>query len=154
MNKNLLLNILKIVLGVLGVLFVLLAVVKLPADLKSLTLEDQEAAMNNSQLGLMTNFTIFLVLLGAILILGFFFYELVTNPKKTWKAVIGYILSGVAFLIFYAAAKGTVTPVAIKDGISHATLKATEAGLYLTIVMVVIGFILMLVAPLFRYLKK
>lgn len=148
------LNILKIALGVLGALFVLLAVAKLPADLKSLTVEEQDAAMNNGQLGLMTNFTLFLVLLGAILIVGFFLFGLINDPKKTVKAVIGYLAAGVGFLIFYAAAKGTVTPMAEKFGIEQSTLKATEAGLYLTIFMVIVGFALMLVGPLFRYIKK
>jgi hypothetical protein len=153
-KKTMFLNILKVVLGVLGVLFVLLAVVDLPADLKSLTVEDQEAALNNSKLGLMTSFTLFIVILGAILIVGFFLFGLITDTKKTLRAVLGYALAGLAFLIFYAIAKGSVTPVAVKDGISSSTLKATEAGLYLTIFMVVIGFVLMLVGPLFRYIKK
>jgi hypothetical protein len=153
-NKSMTLNILKIVLSVLGALFVVLAVVELPADLKSLTVEDQEAAMNNGKLGLMTTFTLFIVILGAILILGFFLVGLITDTKKTLKAVLGYALAGVAFLLFYAMAKGTVTPVAVKDGIAASTLKATEAGLYLTIFMVIVGFALMLVGPLFRYIKK
>jgi hypothetical protein len=154
MNKNLMLNILKIALGVLGALFVLLAVVKLPADLKSLTVEEQQAALNNPQLSLVTNFTLFLVLLGAILIVVFFLFGLISDPKKTIRSVIGYLVAGVAFLIFYAAAKGTVTPMAEKFGIEQSTLKATEAGLYLTIFMVIVGFALMLVGPLFRYIKK
>jgi hypothetical protein len=154
MNKDTMLNVLKIAIGILGALFVVLAIANLPGDLKSLTVEEQNAAMNNSQLGLMTNFTLFVVLFGAILIVGFFAYGLINDPKKTVKAVAGYLAAGLAFLIFYAVAKGTVTPVAVKDGITSSTLKATEAGLYLTIFMVIVGFALMLVGPLFRYIKK
>jgi len=153
-TKTMILNILKITLSVLGALFVVLAVIDLPADLKSLTVEDQEAAMANTKLGMMTSFTLFIVILGAILILAFFLFGLITDTKKTLKAVLGYALAGVAFLLFYLMAKGTVTPVAVKDGIAASTLKATEAGLYLTIFMVIVGFALMLVGPLFRYIKK
>ena len=154
MNKDMMLNILKIAIGILGALYVVLAIANLPGDLKSLTVEEQDAAMNNSQLGLMTNFTVFVVLFGAILIVGFFVYGLISDTKKTIKAVSGYLAAGLAFLIFYAVAKGTSTPVAVKDGISTSTLKATEAGLYLTIFMVIVGFALMLIGPLFRYIKK
>lgn len=154
MNKNMMLNILKIAIGILGALFVVLAIANLPGDLKSLTVEEQDAAMNNSQLGLMTNFTLFVVLFGAILIVGFFVYGLINDTKKTVKAVSGYLASGLAFLIFYALAKGTATPISVKDGVTNSTLKAAEAGLYLTIFMVIVGFALMLVGPLFRYIKK
>jgi len=154
LNKNLILNILKIAIGVLGALFVILAVVNLPGDIKNVTVSERTAIMNNSQLGLMTNFTIFVIFLGALMIVGFFLYGLVTDTKKTLKSVIGYLLSGVVFFIMYALAKGTTTPAALKHGVETSALKATEAGLYLTIVMVAIGFILMLVGPLFRYLKK
>jgi hypothetical protein len=154
MNKDMMLNILKIAIGILGALFVVLAIANLPGDLKSLTVEEQTAAMNNSQLRLMTNFTMFVVLFGAVLIVGFFAYGLISDPKKTVKGVAGYLAAGLAFLIFYAVAKGTTTPISVKDGISISTLKATEAGLYLTIFMVIVGFALMLVGPLFRYIKK
>lgn len=153
-NKTTILNILKVVLGVLGALFVVLAVLSLPADLKSQTVEAQQAAMQNGKLGLMTGFTIFIVILGAVLILGFFLFGLITDTKKTLRAVLGYAIAGVAFLLFYLVAKGTMTPIAFKDGVSTSTLKATEAGLYLTIFMVAVGFILMLVGPLFKYIKK
>ncbi len=148
------LNVLKIALGVLGSLFVLLAVMELPGDMKGLTLEEQQATYANSKLGLMTNFVMFVVILGAILVVAFFLYGLVTDTKKTLKAVIGYLLAGLGFLVFYAIAKGAITPAAVKHDVDVSTLKMTEAGLYLTIFMVIAGFALMLVGPLFRYLKK
>lgn len=154
MNKDLMLNVLKIALGLLGALFVLLAVFELPGDMKSLTLEEQAATYENTKLGLMTNFVIFIVILGAILVVGFFLYGLVTDTKKTIKAVIGYLLAGLGFVVFYAVAKGTITPAAVKHGVEASTIKTTEAGLYLTLFMVVVGFALMLVGPLFRYIKK
>jgi cytochrome bd-type quinol oxidase subunit 2 len=154
MNKSNILNIDKIAIALLGSIFVLLAVVDLPADLKGLTVEDKDAVMANSKLALMTNFTLFTVVLGAILVVGFFAYGLVTDTKKTVRAVIGYLLAGLAFLLFYALAKGTPTTFSVDHDIAKSTLKATEAGMYLTIFMVVIGFILMLVGPLFRYIKK
>lgn len=154
MNKDLMLNVLKIALGLLGALFVLLAVFELPGDMKSLTLEEQAATYENTKLGLMTNFVIFIVILGAILVVGFFLYGLVTDTKKTIKAVIGYLLAGLGFVVFYAVAKGTITPAAVKHGVEASTIKITEAGLYLTLFMVVVGFALMLVGPLFRYIKK
>ncbi len=153
-NKSMILNILKIVFGVLGALFVLLAVVELPADIKALTLDEKTAAFENPKLGLMMGYTMFIVILGAVLIVGFFLFGMITDTKKTLKAVLGYALAGLAFLLFYLFAKGSLTPVAIKEGIATSTLKATEAGLYLTFFMVIVGFALMLVGPLFRHIKK
>lgn len=148
------LNILKIALGVLGALFVVLAVAELPSDFKALTVEERDATIINPKLVMMTNFTLFVILLGLILIVGFFLFGMVTNPKKTIKSVLGYLASGLAFFVFYAMAKGTPTEASEKFDIAQSTIKATEAGLYLTIVMVVIGFALMLLGPLFRYIKK
>jgi len=153
-KKSTLLNVLKIILAVVGAFFVVLAMFNLPADLKSLTLEDQNGAMNSGYLNLMTNFTIFIVILGAVLILAFFAYGLITDTKKSLKSVLGYALSGVGFLLFYVIAKGTATPFSQKEGIATSTLKATEAGIYLTIAMVLVGFFLMLVGGLFKYIKK
>lgn len=153
-NKSMILNILKIVFGVLGALFVLLAVFDLPADIKALTLDEKTQAFENPKLGLMMGYTMFIVILGAVLIVGFFLFGMITDTKKTLRAVLGYALAGLAFLLFYLFAKGSLTPVAIKDGISTSTLKATEAGLYLTFFMVIVGFALMLVGPLFRHIKK
>lgn len=153
-NKSMILNILKIVFGVLGALFVLLAVFDLPADIKALTLDEKTQAFENPKLGLMMGYTMFIVILGAVLIVGFFLFGMITDTKKTLRAVLGYALAGLAFLLFYLFAKGSLTPVAIKDGIATSTLKATEAGLYLTFFMVIVGFALMLVGPLFRHIKK
>jgi hypothetical protein len=76
-KKSMFLNILKIVLGVLGSLFVLLALFALPGDIKDLNLEEKTAAINNSKFGLMMGFTIFIVILGAVLVVGFFFFGLI-----------------------------------------------------------------------------
>jgi hypothetical protein len=153
-KKSMLLNVLKIVLGVLGALFVLLAVFALPGDVKELNLEEKTAALNNSKFGLMMGFTIFIVILGAVLIVGFFLFGLITDTKKTLKAVLSYAISGFAFLVLYVFAKGSLTQVAVKEGISTSTLKATEAGLYLTFFMVIVGFLLMLIGPFFKHIKK
>lgn len=153
-KKSMFLNILKIVLGVLGALFVLLAIFALPGDVKELNLEEKTAAINNSKFGLMMGFTIFIVILGAVLVVGFFLFGLITDTKKTLKAVLSYAISGLAFLILYVIAKGSVTQFSIEEGISTSTLKATEAGLYLTFVMVIVGFLLMLVGPFFKHIKK
>jgi hypothetical protein len=42
----------------------------------------------------------------------------------------------------------------MKDGIEEGTIKASEAGLYLAIFSIAVGFVAMLVSPLFRYLKN
>ena len=148
------LNILKLTLGILGSLFVLLAVLELPAELKGLTVEERDATLSNAKLGLMTNFTIFIVILGSLLIAAFFVFDLITNPKKSLKAVLGYALAALAFGIMYAMAGGSATPMSDALGIDQSTIKATEAGLYLTIFMVIIGFALILVGPLFKNFKK
>jgi hypothetical protein len=155
-KKMLLLNVIKIVLAVVGLILVFATIYALGGMgvFKDMTLDEKNTVLNNTNLGLMTTFVILIVLIGAALIVGFFVFSLALDPKKALKSVAGYLLATVAFFVFYLIAKGTMIQAAYDKGIEQSTVKATEAGIYLTIAMVVVGFVLMLFGGLFKYIKK
>jgi hypothetical protein len=155
-KKLMMLNIIKIVLAVIGLILVALTIKEFSgiADIKDMTLDQKDAVIAKPILAGMTMFVLAVILLGAILIVAFFIFSVALDPKKALKSVAGYLLAGLAFLVFYFAVKGTMTPVAIEKGIETSTVKATEAGIYLTIAMVFVGFFLMLFGGLFKYIKK
>lgn len=155
-KKMLMLNGIKIVLSVVGLILVFATMYALNGMgvFKDMTYDEKNAVLNNNNLGMMTSFVMLVVLLGAMLIVGFFIFSLMLDPKKAIKSVVGYLLAGVAFFIFYLIAKGTMIQVAFDKGIEQSTVKATEAGIYLTIAMVVVGFVLILFGGLFKYIKK
>jgi hypothetical protein len=154
--KLMILNIVKIFLAIVGLILVVWTISSLSgtADFKDMSMAEKKELMNNSALSAMTQFVMWIVIIGAKLILLFFLFSIKLNPVSALKSVAGIILSAIAFLIFYLAAKGTMISVAVEKDIEQSVVKATEAGLYLTIFMVVVGFILMLFGGLFKYIKK
>lgn len=155
-KKMLMLNGIKIILSVVGLILVFATMYALNGMgvFKDMTYDEKNVVLNNNNLGMMTSFVMLVVLLGAMLIVGFFIFSLALDPKKAIKSVVGYLLAGAAFFIFYLAAKGTMIQVATEKGIEQSTVKATEAGIYLTIAMVLVGFVLILFGGLFKYIKK
>lgn len=148
------LNVVKFVLAILGIVLVAWVIGSDPGSVSELTVEEKEAFIAGGSMSGSMNYALGIILVGIILIVGFFIYSLMLDTKKALKSVLGYAFAGVAFLIFYMFAGGEMTPVAMKDGIEEGTIKASEAGLYLAIFSIAVGFVAMLVSPLFRYLKN
>jgi len=148
------LNIVKFVLGILGVVLVAWVIGSDPGSFNDLTMEQKEEFLNGGPMSGSMNYALGIILAGVILILGFFVYSLMLDAKKALKSVIGYAAAALLFFVFFGIAGGEMTPVALKDGIDESTIKASEAGLYLAIFAIAVGFVAMLVSPLFRYLKN
>ena len=148
------LNIVKFVLAILGVVLVAWVIGSDPGAFNDLTMEQKEEFLNGAPMSGSINYALAIILIGVALILGFFVYSLMLDAKKAIKSVIGYVAAAILFFIFYAVAGGEMTPVAMKDGIDVSTIKASEAGLYLGILAIALGFLAMLISPLFRYLKN
>jgi hypothetical protein len=148
------LNVVKFVLAILGIVLVAWVIGSDPGAVSELTVEEKEAFIASGSMSGSMNYALGIIVVGIVLIVGFFVYNLMLDTKKALKSVLGYAFAGVAFLIFYMFAGGEMTPVAMKDGIEEGTIKASEAGLYLAIFSIAVGFVAMLVSPLFRYLKN
>ena len=148
------LNIIKFVLAILGVILVAWVIGSDPGSISELTVEEKEAFIASGSMSGSMNYALGVILIGILLIVAFFVYSMMLDAKKALKSVIGYAIAGVAFLVFYMFAGGEMTPVAMKDGVDVGTIKASEAGLYLAIFAICIGFLAMLISPLFRYLKN
>jgi hypothetical protein len=148
------LNIVKFVLAILGVILVAWVIGSDPGAFNDLTMEQKEEFLNGAPMSGSMNYALGIIAAGILLILGFFVYSLVLDTKKALKSVIGYAAAALLFFVFYGIVGGEMTPVAMKDGVEASTVKASEAGIYLAIFAIAVGFVAMLVSPLFRYLKN
>ncbi len=116
--------------------------------------EDVEAFRDGSRLGFASIFTGFIVFLGIGLILLFFIVQLISNPKKTIISILGLIAALVIYLIFWAAGTSdTNETLQLRTPVDQSTITATTAGLWTTIVAVVVG-LLAVVAGFFTRLIR
>jgi hypothetical protein len=148
------LNVIKFVLAILGVVLVAWVIGSDPGSISELSLEEKEAFIASSPMSGSMNYAIGIIIVGVVLIIGFFIYNVFLDAKKAIKPVIGYIIALIAFFVFFMFAGGEMTPIAEKNGVDVSTIKMSEAGLYLAIFAILLGFIAMLISPLFRYLKN
>lgn len=148
------LNIVKFALALLGVVLVGWVIASDPGSVSELTVDQKEAFIDSASMSGSMNYALGVIVIGVILILGFFVYNLILDPRKALKSVIGYAIAAVVFFIFYMFVGGASTPTSEKFGVDVGTIKASEAGLYVALFAIAIGFLAMLVSPLFRYLKN
>jgi len=148
------LNIIKFVLAILGVVLVGWVIKSDPGSVSELTVDEKEAFIASGSMSGSMNYALGVILVGIILILGFFVYNLILDTKKALKSVVGYAIAAIAFFVIYMFVGGESTPTSEKFGVDVGTIKASEAGLYLALIAIALGFIAMLVSPLFRYLKN
>jgi hypothetical protein len=101
-------------------------------------LPEAERTSADGKIGMALMFTIIIVAIAGVAILGFFLYSLATNFKKSSKLLLGILGFAVVFAICYFAAGDAITPkMQEADGeITASTAKWIEAGLYLTVVLI------------------
>jgi hypothetical protein len=136
-NLNLYMNILKVALVAVGVISCLLLFngPDINGDPK-----DVEAFRDGGRLGFASIFTGFVVFLGVGLILLFFVVQLISNPKKTVLSILGLIAVLVIYLVFLAVGTSdTNETLQLRQPVEQGTITATSAGLWTTIVAVVVG---------------
>lgn len=144
-------NILKVVLVAIGVVSCLLLFggPDITGDPKEV-----EAFRDGGRLGFASIFTGFIVFLGVGLILLFFVVQLISNPKKTVLSIVGIIAALAIYLIFLAVGtEDTNETLQLRHPVDQGTITATTAGLWTTIVAVVVG-VLAIVAGFFTRLIK
>ena len=150
-NLSLYMNILKVVLVAIGVISCLLLFggPDITADPK-----DVEDFRDGGRLGFASIFTGFIVFLGVGLILLFFVVQLISNPKKTVLSIVGIIAALAIYLIFWAAGTNdTNETLQLRHPVDQSTITATTAGLWTTIVAVVVGVLAIIAGFFTRSIK-
>lgn len=132
-------NILKVVLVAIGVVSCLLLFngPDINGDPKEV-----EDFRDGARLGFASVFTGFIVFLGIGLILFFFVVQLISNPKKTILSILGLIAALVIYLVFWAAGTSdTNETLQLRHPVDQATITATSAGLWTTLVALAVGLL-------------
>lgn len=151
MNSNklgLLLNVIKFGLAGLGVI---LAAFLFMGPNAETTMEVQTEFREGSTMNAAIYYFIAILLAGAGLVLLFFLFNLISQPKKTVMSIIGIIVALVIYLIFsMMGSADTNESLALRDPVEQGTINSTTAGIF------TVGFILVVavIVTLWGTVKK
>jgi len=151
---NLYMSILKIGLVAIGVIASLFLFGG--ADMNS-TLQDQESFREGASLGFTISFTGFLIFASVGLILLFFVFQLISNPKKTIMSIIGIVAALVLYLILWmAGTSDTNESLRLLEDVQveQSTINSTTAGLYVVLTLIVVALLAAVLAPVMGRLRK
>jgi len=104
-------------------------------------------------------FTIGLLIFAMAVVIGFFAWSLILQPKKTIISIIGLVVCFIVYVVFMGiGTTDTVQTLALKgDKISQGVVDTTSAGIYTIAFCLVVGFIVIIIGPLlgrYRSYKK
>lgn len=149
---NLVMNIVKMGLAVIGIL--LCAFLFRGPNMEN-TLEAQEAFRDGTEMGLAISFTGFIFFAGIGLIVLFFVFQLITNPKKTIMSIIGILVALIIYLVVSMfGTTDTNETLALRDQVSLDTIASTTTGIYTVIIGVILAFLAVLIGPFIGRYRK
>jgi hypothetical protein len=100
-------------------------------------------------------FLLFIIIIGVLIILGFFAFQLIISPKKTILSIIGIVVSLFVYLIFFIlGTTDTSDTLALRNPVSDGIVLTTTAGLYTIGVGLLVGVILIIAGPFMGRLRK
>ena len=151
-NLNLLLRIFHYTLIIVGVgLSLLLFSGPAVTDSKEVLEKFRESTEMNAAI----YFLLFIIILGILIILGFFVMQLIISPKRTILSIIGIVVSLVIYLIFFIlGTKDTTDTLALRNPVSDGVVLTTTAGLYTIGVSLIVGLIVIIAGPFMGRLRK
>jgi hypothetical protein len=121
------------------------------ADGKAAVAEYRESG----ELGFVINYTIGLICLGILVIIGFFAYSLVIQPKKTIFSIFGLIVSMlVFFLIFAIGTSDSQESLALRMQTGQSSINLASAGIYTIGLCLLVGFFAIILGPLMGRYRK
>lgn len=148
----LLLNILKFVLGGIGVLACILVVNGPNTNAGSQVVEEFRESFEMSFTML---YTIIIILASVAIILFFFAFHFVLQPKKTAISIMGILLSFVTYVFFYLiGTSDTSSSLQLKNEVTNGVVVATTAGIYTTFVAVIVAMLAIFLLPIYNRFKK
>lgn len=151
---NMIMSILKIVLGAIGVIACLLIV---NGPNMEDTKEVRDAFRDGGEMGLAINYTVFVVIATAAAVILFFILGLVTNTRKTVMSIVGVVAAFILFCIFWAAGSSdTHDSLQLAESIpaDAGTINFVTAGLWTVMVGVVVGALAAILSPLMGRFRK
>lgn len=151
---NLAMNILKIGLVAIGVIA---AALILGGPNMDATEQVRNDFRDGASMGLAINYTLLIIIASVAIVLLFFVVQLITNPKKTVKSIIGLIVALLLFALLYMLGTSDTNEtiqLAENKHVSDGTLSATTAGIYTTIIGVAGGVLAWVLSPLMGRLRK
>ncbi len=151
-NLNLLLRIFHYTLIIVGVgLSLLLFSGPAVTDSKDVLEKFRESTEMNAAI----YFLLFIIILGILIILGFFVMQLIISPKRTILSIIGIVVSLVIYLIFFIlGTTDTTDTLALRNPVSDGVVLTTTAGLYTIGVSLIVGLIVIIAGPFMGRLRK
>jgi hypothetical protein len=155
---NMIMTVLKIVLVVVGVIASLLVILGPNGNAE---VEARDEFLDSFSLALAINYTLYIVLGGAAIILLFFVVGLVTNTKKTALSIVGILVALVLFLILMGVGSSdTNETLALSEKIAlpademEGTIGAVTAGIYTAFIGLIVGALVWILSPLMGRLRK
>ncbi len=94
-------------------------------------------------------FTIGLLVFAVAVVVGFFIWSLIIQPKKTIISIIGLVVCFVVYMVFIIiGTSDTVKTLALRgDKIPQGAVDTTSAGIYTVGVCLIVGFIVIAIGP-------
>lgn len=153
-KMNLISNVLKISLVAIGVLSCLFLFVGPNATAE---VSEVESFREGASLSFSIGFTIFVIVACVALVLLFFVFQLISNPKKTLFSIIGIVVALVLYLIISIGGTSDTneTLLLAEDvQVAQSSINSTTAGLYTVLVGLVVAFAAAVFGPLFGRLRN
>jgi len=101
------------------------------------------------------DYTIIIIGMAIVSVLGFFFYQLMQQPKKTITAIIGIVVSLVIYFGFFIAGSAdTNTTLALRHEVSDGVISAATAGIYTIGICLFVGVLAVVFGPLMGRYRK
>lgn len=99
---------------------------------------------------------IFLACIG--LILGFFVFQLISNPKKTFMSIVGLVVALVLYLIFWGIGTSDTSEslnlIQSIGEVEQGTISSTTAGIYTVLTGLVVALLAIVLSPLMGRYRK
>ncbi len=148
-------NIVKIAIAVIGVVLSLFLFMGPNTDKPLEVIEEfREGATLSSAIWYFI--IIFMACIG--LILGFFVFQLASNPKKTLMSIIGIVVAFVLYFILWGiGTSDTRESLRLAESlgeISPGTISSTTAGIYTVLVGLGLALLAIILSPFMGKLKK
>jgi hypothetical protein len=152
MNVKLILNIARILLVVIGV-GASIAIIGGPNV--SAGKEAMETFRESTEMNVAIYFTLGILGAAVVFVLGFFLFQLATQPKKTIVSILGLVVAAVIYAVFFSAGTtDTTDSLQLKNPVSQGVVNTTTAGLFTVGACLVIGLLVIITGPLMGRYRK
>jgi len=151
---NMIMAVTKYLLGAIGVIACLLII---NGPNTEDTQEMRDAFRDGGSMALAINYTLFIIIATAAIVIFFFLIGLITNTKKTVIAIVGIVGALALFLIFWAmGTSDTRATLDLKDTIvaDEGTISFVTAGIYTVMVGLVVATLAALLSPFMGRFRK